>query len=67
MTDDRSSDPKCDHDPFTKRNSLIIEAHWGAGVRVRCKACGLSSYVTQKGRIRPNAELHTMLEERAND
>ncbi len=43
---------KCNHDPFTK-NTLIVEAHWAAGVRVRCKVCGSTSYVSKKGRVKP--------------
>lgn len=42
----------CRHNPFEK-NTLIVEAHWAAGVRVRCRICGSTSYVSKKGRVKP--------------
>lgn len=43
----------CCHDPFVK-NTLIVEAHWAAGVRIRCRVCGSTSYVSKKGRVKPH-------------
>lgn len=43
---------KCQHEPF-KKNTLIVESHWGAGVRVRCRACGRLAGVQKHGRVTP--------------
>lgn len=56
----------CRHDPFQK-NDLIVEAHWAAGVRIRCKKCGMASYVGQRGRVRPDPKICAKLEAHAND
>lgn len=44
----------CKHDPFVPRNTLVIEAHWAAGVRVRCTECGETAHVSKKGRVKPD-------------
>src|ERR1700683_1442577 len=46
---------KCRHDPFGPNNSVVVESHWAAGVRLRCRNCGFTSHVTKNGRCTPNA------------
>lgn len=44
----------CKHDPFVPRNTLVVESHWAAGVRVRCTQCGETSHVSKRGRVQPD-------------
>lgn len=43
---------KCNHDALSVRPTLVIEAHWAAGVRIRCSVCGETAGVRSKsGRV----------------
>lgn len=51
---------KCRHDPF-KINTLVIESHWAAGVRIRCRVCGFRAGVERRGRVAPEVNMNNTI------
>lgn len=51
---------QCCHDPFNRKNTLIVESHPWAGVRIRCKQCGACASVGKRGKVKPEiCECHS--------
>lgn len=54
---------RCQHGPFEEGSTLIVESHWAAGSRIRCKVCGGCAAISGKGRIKPETrECHSAAE-----
>lgn len=52
--------PTCLHDPYHANNTLIVEAHWCAGSRIRCIACGGCAAIGKQGAVVPETcECHS--------
>lgn len=51
---------ECIHSPFDGANTLVVESHWAAGVRVRCDVCGACASVGKHGAVTPErCECHS--------